>query len=350
MSIETVYRGALRVYPPSWRARHEDAALGVLLDAADAEGRDGADWRQVASLLTGGALARLDRVVPRRWRDLAATSVVIGTTGFALLDFLFFEWQPWTASLDLHPQRYWFYGPFASVAVWALIPWLVGFVFQLAGLARWARAGFAASGLAAAVLAWLGMHEQAGVFWHFHDTSTPDTLAVFVIGSIVAVSGRPSRAAGPWLLLAGALASGGTIAALWVARGGAFSADRRLLDDALWTGWLNNSYGGDALLDSWLLCFFVVAAALAGLRLYRFAAPLAATLGPLGLVAAFWWMWRRGFLVWGPGWWPRDGVYEASALALIACAFLAARLLHPAAGPLLERLQASAAGRPTPLL
>jgi hypothetical protein len=38
--LERTYRNALHWYPHRWRAQHEDALLGILLDQAEEEGRD----------------------------------------------------------------------------------------------------------------------------------------------------------------------------------------------------------------------------------------------------------------------------------------------------------------------
>lgn len=339
MGIESTYRAAMRAYPSTWREEHERAALGILLDSADAEGRTSADWRQLADLLRSGMAARLDRLLPRHRRDLAATAVLIGTTGFALLDLFFFEWQPWARGLDLHPERYWFYGPFTSVAVWALIPWIVGFALQLAHLTRLARIAFAASGAAAAVLAWLGMHAHSSVAWHFHDMATPDTLAVFIIGSPVVLAGRADRVLRSWPLLTSALAAFTVIAVLWQQRTGhhLVALSSRRMDDALWNNWVANSAGGDHTVDPWLFMFFIVMAALIGLRARRVAETLMAVLGPLSLVAAFWFLWRHGWIMWGRGWWGRDGVHEVAALATIGCALVAARIVAVVFSPVIAR-------------
>lgn len=58
--LEQRYRDALSWYPRRWRAQHEEALLGILLDQADAEGRthmSTADHRNLARHGLGRRLA-----------------------------------------------------------------------------------------------------------------------------------------------------------------------------------------------------------------------------------------------------------------------------------------------------
>lgn len=61
--LEQQYRHALRWYPRRWRARHQAALLGILLDQAEAEGRTHMSTADRSNLTRHGLAHRLGPVL-----------------------------------------------------------------------------------------------------------------------------------------------------------------------------------------------------------------------------------------------------------------------------------------------
>jgi threonine/homoserine/homoserine lactone efflux protein len=93
MTIETLeakYRRLSRLFPPGWRAEHEDALVGTLLDAAE-PGRDSVPLAEALDLVqsalvvrTRTLLARLRAAAPAR-RVAAATIALLAAVGTGLV-------------------------------------------------------------------------------------------------------------------------------------------------------------------------------------------------------------------------------------------------------------------------
>ncbi|QNE20463.1 hypothetical protein F1D05_24315 [Kribbella qitaiheensis] len=87
-------RAALLCYPRGWRAERGDEVLAVMLDSAEAEGRDQIDPRDLLNLAAHGLqtrLARLNRVMPSRVRDRAALIAAAIGAAFCVSLLLFAE-------------------------------------------------------------------------------------------------------------------------------------------------------------------------------------------------------------------------------------------------------------------
>lgn len=322
VSIEGAYRGAMRLYPAAWRAQHAEAALGILLDCAEAEGRDRADWRQLASLIANGVVARVDQLMPRHSRDLMAVSALLGTTAFALIDFVFFEWQPWTHT-HLYPHRaaLWELLPFSTPAVFAVIAWLLGALFWLCGQRVGGRVLFALSGLIAAALAVLTMHSFAQPVWFdLNSSSGGDSCCVLISGAALVALGDPDRRLRPALLAPLSAAVGAAILGLWCTATSTLGSPLldywRRDDNTLWRDWLTDAEA--ARLDWLLTAFALVLAVALGLGARRAARGMVAVLGQLAIVATcLMLLSESSFRVYGL--WPdNDSILLMAALAAVA--------------------------------
>ena len=80
MTLEAKYRRLSRLFPPAWRAEHEDALIGTLLDTAE-PGRDSVPLAETVDLVRGalvvrsrGLHARLTTTAPLRRAGVAAAA------------------------------------------------------------------------------------------------------------------------------------------------------------------------------------------------------------------------------------------------------------------------------------
>ena len=90
--LEREYRKALARYPRTWRRDHEEALLGVLLDNAEAEGRDRMSRTDRRDLAANGRRLRLARALPWVLFTIAALALLSVTSllqGGAPLDTVF---------------------------------------------------------------------------------------------------------------------------------------------------------------------------------------------------------------------------------------------------------------------
>jgi hypothetical protein len=108
-SLESRYRRAIRAYPASWRAKHGEELVGVLLDVAARQNRTRATAAELVHLMVHGAAARVNQVlsvVPRRRRDrIAAIGTVTGTALALVMLVLgelgrWFRWNSYTIADD----------------------------------------------------------------------------------------------------------------------------------------------------------------------------------------------------------------------------------------------------------
>jgi hypothetical protein len=128
VSAERRYRRLLRWYPEDWRHEHGEVVLGMLLDDADAEGRDGPDAGERLRLVIGGIAQHTWRRVDRR-RTTAAALVLAAV--LALLYVVTGTWSTGTASVG-------FLGPFSNPTILIAVALAVA-----AGLALLGRTGSA---------------------------------------------------------------------------------------------------------------------------------------------------------------------------------------------------------------
>lgn len=130
--LEARYRQLARWYPRAWRSRNEDALVGVLLDVADAEGRDTISRGERMSMVSHGVSSRLDRVISRDVRDAGSTIALTVGSGIALGVFLMSTWAPWgnrTGSSGTWPETT---GPFSDTGFLFAGLWIVALIAALA--------------------------------------------------------------------------------------------------------------------------------------------------------------------------------------------------------------------------
>lgn len=144
MSLERAYRRLLRAYPARWRAEREQEVLSVLLDAAEAEGRQRPAAGEVADLVGHGLLARLGGRLDSRARETTALLALASLTTVLLLCLFVGEWWPWPVAErapEDRPVSAWpgTPGPFNTVAGPVVAAMLAGPVLAVLGRARAAR-------------------------------------------------------------------------------------------------------------------------------------------------------------------------------------------------------------------
>ncbi|MBI4939279.1 MAG: hypothetical protein HY830_00860 [Actinobacteria bacterium] len=153
------FRRLLALYPAHWQADNGDAMLGVMLDAAEAEGRTGPTVREAVSTLGHAVTQWRSRLVARRQDDgvlgsfagLGPAAVVSGGV-LSVLSLWFAEFGP---ALTGAPSVS---GPdplpgVATTGVIVFAAWLVALVAALAGRPGPARQGFAVAAAMPAVVA-----------------------------------------------------------------------------------------------------------------------------------------------------------------------------------------------------
>ncbi|MBI4939278.1 MAG: hypothetical protein HY830_00855 [Actinobacteria bacterium] len=143
---EAAFRRLLRVYPRSWRTAHGEALLGVMLDVADADGRDRPTAREGTAVVrhalrTWAAVGgdRLRRTgIGGSFSWIGPGALVLGTT-LSAVSFLFGEWFPGVHLLwgnDFHADPF---GPFPSAGPLLYAVWLLAFGAAATGASRSAR-------------------------------------------------------------------------------------------------------------------------------------------------------------------------------------------------------------------
>lgn len=135
---ERLFRRVLRIYPAWWRARHGEAMIGTLLDVSD-RASAGARWVQIVSLLLGGLAARVDTVIPRESRSLAARASLLLGTGFCAAYFLFHSWAPWADTQMLFGSGYRSFGGLVNGGAAFCALWFLGLLAYLVGMSRTAK-------------------------------------------------------------------------------------------------------------------------------------------------------------------------------------------------------------------
>jgi len=142
--LEHQYRRTLRWYPSSWRAQHEDAVIGTLLDVAEGENRSRPRLGEQLNLAANGLLTRIGISLPARVRDGVAAVALATGTAFATVYFFFMDWTPWTAAnravsrVTLLPSSHDF-GPFVNPGVVLFALWVLGFLLAVLGWYRITR-------------------------------------------------------------------------------------------------------------------------------------------------------------------------------------------------------------------
>ncbi|MDT5009364.1 MAG: hypothetical protein QOH57_981 [Mycobacterium sp.] len=132
--LEHQYRRTLRWYPSSWRAQHEEAVIGTLLDVAEGENRSRPRLGEQLNLAANGLLTRIGIFLPARVRDGVAAVALATGTAFATGYFVFLDWAPWTAATRVaeFPMAHDF-GPFINPGVILCALWGLGFLFAVFG-------------------------------------------------------------------------------------------------------------------------------------------------------------------------------------------------------------------------
>lgn len=197
--IQHQFRGALRWYPDRWRAQHEEAMLGTLLDVADAEGRTRPKRGELATLRASGLAAWIDALLPARVRDgVSAVSIATGAA-FATVYLVMHSWMPW---LDITTLRdgatglsHETFGPFLNPFVVLWVVWMIALMFALAGLSIATKITLAFSVVTALLIPLVA--EVTGTLW-FGPRST--NLGFLSLLALMAMLGAPRR---PGRLLAG---------------------------------------------------------------------------------------------------------------------------------------------------
>lgn len=149
----------LRVYPRPWRDAHGAALLGVMLDVADAEGRDRPTAREGMAVVRHAARTWVDAGADRLRRSGTAASLtsigggalVLGST-LSALSLLFGEWFGGVDLLwgdDFHAAPF---GPFPSSGPMLYVLWFVALGAFLAGASRVARLALALAAVGGPVL------------------------------------------------------------------------------------------------------------------------------------------------------------------------------------------------------
>ncbi|HEY0249796.1 MAG TPA: hypothetical protein VGC45_16210 [Gryllotalpicola sp.] len=266
--LERRFRRALRWYPRDWRERHGEAMLGVLLDAAEAEGMPRPSLGQRIDLARHGLAQHLLGGIPPILRDRAAASALLGATAFALFHFVFFEWEPWTSANDPYFRHV---APFSTWSAYLDLAWLLAALLYFCGWRRGGATAIAVTALGAAGL--FAFHYQLPGLWPF-----ATTMAVTLVAAPFVLAGAPQPAARPGLAV---LATAGTAAAMALAFR-LFAFDYRLFtwfrrpDSELW--FLIERGRAEAVAALVLAVAVVAVAAL--LRRRALAATLGATLLP----------------------------------------------------------------------
>ncbi|KAD4059954.1 hypothetical protein GD627_02410 [Arthrobacter yangruifuii] len=185
-ALERGYRRALRAYPASWRARHGEEFLGVMLDVAAGEGRGKPTRSELLHLMLHGTAARVNRVLQGRRRDRMAAIGTIGGTALALVMMVLGElgrWFRWNSyNLVDHP-----FGAFTTPAAIAFVLTIMAFAALAAGrhtTARVLHAAAVAASIALAVV--LGVTDPA-IPVH------PLVFSFFGAANLLALFGNPVR-------------------------------------------------------------------------------------------------------------------------------------------------------------
>jgi hypothetical protein len=198
-SLEARYRRLLGWYPRSWRAQHEDAVVGTLLDVAEGDGRDSPTREEQTSIVGHGLETRLDRVVVPGVRTAASAIALTAGTGVALTEFVLSSWAPWGRQFGATgwwPTRV---GPFYDTGFLFAGLWIVALVAALTG--HWAigRASLTLSIVASVVTPHLVTGYSAV------QSVDRTTLALLASLALLAIVGDP-RESGRALPLLGATA------------------------------------------------------------------------------------------------------------------------------------------------
>ncbi|MDQ1553051.1 MAG: hypothetical protein QOK46_129, partial [Microbacteriaceae bacterium] len=142
--LEHQYRRTLRWYPSSWRAQHEEAVIGTLLDVAEGENRSRPRLGEQLNLAVNGLLTRIGIFLPARVRDGVAAVALVTGTAFATVYFFFIDWTPWTAANRAVSRAAFLpashdFGPFVNPGVILCGLWVLGFLLAVIGRYRITR-------------------------------------------------------------------------------------------------------------------------------------------------------------------------------------------------------------------
>jgi hypothetical protein len=149
--LESRYRRALRWYPKEWRAAHEDAMVGTLLDVAEDDKRTRPARGELADLRASALASRLGPLgrIPAHVRD-RATALAFGLgAGIAVTALIATAVQAKTTTpslLRLEPVV----GPFIGYSFLFYGMWILAFVAAIIGR-KWAARSLAIASILVAV-------------------------------------------------------------------------------------------------------------------------------------------------------------------------------------------------------
>ena len=131
-----VFRRVFRFHPRTWRDENEMVAIGILLDVAEASGRDRPSFSDRVSIYTHALSLRVDRVLGRSTRRTVA-SLALGTgIGLSVAYFIAFVLAPLAGDAYIPESK-------VTAGSFVVLPWLTAGV--LAIINRLRGAGWAAS-------------------------------------------------------------------------------------------------------------------------------------------------------------------------------------------------------------
>jgi hypothetical protein len=148
--LEALYRRSVRWYAPSWRATHQDALIGTLLDIAEAEGRATPTRAEQWNLAVNGLNTRLQVFLPAAARDGIASNAAALAGAFGIVYFFFGVWAPFLPSRDLQLAGGGF-GPFFSTGIFTCVAscgLLLAFSTGRFSTARWMATATMATAIA----------------------------------------------------------------------------------------------------------------------------------------------------------------------------------------------------------
>lgn len=194
--LEARCRRLLSCYPRRWRERHEDELVGVLLEAAEAEGRTTIGLATSLDLVGHGLEERLDAILrrfPERARRRTASSALVVAAGLSLLllvgEVVSARARPPAEEIE-QLGDFFSSGPFMTIGVGLYLAFLTS-----ALLVVWARPGPARVLLLAATAYAVWMAVTAG---GQHPVPRAAVLVMFVgLGLLASLAtlelGRPAR-------------------------------------------------------------------------------------------------------------------------------------------------------------
>lgn len=200
--LERTYRRSLARFPKAWREQHAEVVLGMLLDDAEANGRESVPAAQRVSL---GVQALAEHLTFKRVRILAAVATILWAAGLLLSLFPGLFQASFLETTELSPAFMATVESLRSLVSFALpllltVVALAGFLYRVG----WLRAGFA---LAAGLVCLLALAASTAGSWLFLAAYAKDFFGTAGDGppgaELLGQAGFAALLAVPLLLLAG---------------------------------------------------------------------------------------------------------------------------------------------------